>query len=61
MMKISRLSEIALSGLLLLPTFGAVAADPYTMYRLAKDPEQRALVLQRMQAARDAAGQRLQS
>lgn len=50
-MKISRLSGIVLSGMLLVPTGQMVAMDPYTTYKMVqkyKDPEVRAAALQRI-------------
>ncbi len=63
-MKISGFGGIALSGMLLLPTFGAVAGDPYSMYKAYKtyqDPVARAAAIERMRTAKAIAQERLQA
>lgn len=38
-----------LATILLMPTFQVIAADSYTMYRLYKNPEERAVAIQQLQ------------
>ena len=60
-MKISRLSSIAFSIMLMVFAFEAVAADSYAIYQLYKDPIARAAAIERMKAARTATREKLQS
>ncbi len=63
-MKISGFGGIALSGMLLLPTFGAVAADPYSIYKSYKryqDPIARAAAIEKLRNAKAAAQEKLQA